>query len=399
MAFVWTNKVDGVDEVRAEDINSIAAEIPNRMSTADYVGESATGQVALAREAEYAGEAAKLTDFDQNAVMDEIGNINTSLLGKASLSTTNVYGGQNEFNVDTFVWSTSGKKYNIQEEINKVYDKADILILQSDKAKSLTITDSTDAPIVDYKIYGESTQNGTPSPAAPIDVASVGDLVTDIGDPHHGEYKFTITNAETDYDVFLTEPLRKIGTYEDYIDYETQKVVRKVRKYVIPKTSVWSEWKVNGNRLMFYPSKLFGVGLTTIGCFTMGETIQELTSTTDRSNTNSLFAISSTQTCYWYPDYTLMGLSGTEDKTVADAAMQSWLTTFGEISFLYVLKTPTETSITLNNIGNTTYPTTTITSNGLLQIQYKADTTNAYNNLKSELAIMKQAIISSGGTI
>ena len=81
----------------------------------------------------------------------------------------------------------------------------------------------------------------------------------------------------------------------------------------------------------------------------MGETIQELTSTTDRSNTNSLFAISSTQTCYWYPDYTLMGLSGTEDKTVADAAMQSWLTTFGEISFLYVLKTPTETSITLNN--------------------------------------------------
>ncbi len=47
----------------------------------------------------------------------------------------------------------------------------------------------------------------------------------------------------------------------------------------------------------------------------------------------------------------------------------------------------------------TNYPSTSLICSGDMEITYKADTTNAYNNLKSELDTLKQAIISAGGNL
>ena len=46
--------------------------------------------------------------------------------------------------------------------------------------------------IVDYKIYGNSIQNGVPSVSTPIEIESVGDLVTDSNDSNYGKYKVPI---------------------------------------------------------------------------------------------------------------------------------------------------------------------------------------------------------------
>ncbi len=43
-----------------------------------------------------------------------------------------------------------------------------------------------------YRIYGNSVQNGTPSIDTPVEIKSVGDLVTDTNDVNYGKYKISI---------------------------------------------------------------------------------------------------------------------------------------------------------------------------------------------------------------
>ena len=43
-------------------------------------------------------------------------------------------------------------------------------------------------PLKDYKIYGNSTQDGRPTPDNPIEIQSVGDLVTDAASEYYGKY-------------------------------------------------------------------------------------------------------------------------------------------------------------------------------------------------------------------
>ena len=57
----------------------------------------------------------------------------------------------------------------------------------------LTLPDCVDTEsVINYKIEGNSVQNGTPTPEAPVEVQSVGDLVTDITDANYGKYKIPV---------------------------------------------------------------------------------------------------------------------------------------------------------------------------------------------------------------
>lgn len=46
--------------------------------------------------------------------------------------------------------------------------------------------------LIDYKLSGNSIQNGTPSLTSPIEIKSVGDLVTDTSSPYYGKYDVPI---------------------------------------------------------------------------------------------------------------------------------------------------------------------------------------------------------------
>lgn len=60
-------------------------------------------------------------------------------------------------------------------------------------------------------IYGNSVQNGTPTPDNPIEIESVGDLVTDIQDDNYGKYKIPIEITSPN---LLPHPYTlKSGTY------------------------------------------------------------------------------------------------------------------------------------------------------------------------------------------
>ena len=72
-----------------------------------------------------------------------------------------------------------------------------------------------------YRIYG-NTVNGE----------SVGNLVTDSQSEHYGKYAIPITNNSETANIYLDEPLRKVGNEAEYVDYETQKQHR-VRKNLL----------------------------------------------------------------------------------------------------------------------------------------------------------------------
>ena len=159
-------------------------------------------------------------------------------------------------------------------------------------------------------------------------------------------YKKYIAPVTTN--IYLDEPLRKIGEYSDYIDFKRKMVIRKIGEYIISSGVTWNSWQetVNGTRVMITPaSKLFGNNIKTLGFFNIGKTRQG--GSDWASSNNTLNAYHLTPSCYWYPVYTDMGLKGDEDIATANKLLQNWIKSAGKVYFTHVLATPTETKISL----------------------------------------------------
>ena len=93
--------------------------------------------------------------------------------------------------------------------------------------------------LIDYKIYGESIQYGTPTPTTPADFICIGKY-----DEPTGKYKIPVKASngteEITTNIYLDEPLRKLGDYVDYIDFKNKKVVRQIAKYAFKGTETLS---------------------------------------------------------------------------------------------------------------------------------------------------------------
>lgn len=85
------------------------------------------------------------------------------------------------------------------------------------------IENTMSANLSDYQIHGDLRQDGTPSPASPVAIESCGDY-----DETTGKYKIEIVTSRTKTNIYLDEPLRKLGDYADYIDFKNRRVVRRV---------------------------------------------------------------------------------------------------------------------------------------------------------------------------
>ena len=69
----------------------------------------------------------------------------------------------------------------VESEISNVTDlinNAAVPIVSSVYGESVSVTDSIDRPFKSLSIYGKTTQNGTPTPEAPVELESVGELAT-----------------------------------------------------------------------------------------------------------------------------------------------------------------------------------------------------------------------------
>ena len=214
------------------------------------------------------------------------------------------------------------------------------------------LQDPSITPIGEITVYGNSVQDGTPTPENPIEIQSVGDLVTDENDENYGKYCLPVKINEKVVNIYLDEPLRKIANYSDHIDWKRGVVKRYIFAHNIKNTIKWTEWNDrNGYRMIFYATQKATTG-NTLGLFTLGGVNQSIfsVSTQELQRSNKIYALNGNTTIYWYPDYTLMGLDGTEDKTTADKKLQEWLATIPIKQFEYVLATPVETPIDLPDL-------------------------------------------------
>lgn len=100
--------------------------------------------------------------------------------------------------------------------------------------------DGIGKPLKNYTIYGNTVQNGTPTPDNPVEVQAVGDY-----DTTTGKYEIPITTEFEDGSesitttLYLDKPLYKIGDYADSINYAEQKAERDVKELVLTGEENW----------------------------------------------------------------------------------------------------------------------------------------------------------------
>lgn len=126
------------------------------------------------------------------------------------------------------------------------------------------LENSVGKPLINYRIYGNTVQNGTPTPETPVEVQSVGNLVYAVlkdssgnilhdsnGNELHSddmigyEIPVVVKNADQEsvrINILLNEPLCKIGNYADRIDFKEKCVVSGYRKIVFDGTENWGKY-------------------------------------------------------------------------------------------------------------------------------------------------------------
>lgn len=89
----------------------------------------------------------------------------------------------------------------------------------------ISLTDHlNDEQVIDYKIYGNSTQDGTPSTDSPVEIQSVGDLVTDTASEHYGKYAVPVKVSGKNLFKYATAERANASLVEDIFDDNGNKI-------------------------------------------------------------------------------------------------------------------------------------------------------------------------------
>ena len=248
-------------------------------------------------------------DAEYNAEKEGVGFIyQATLYGTAG----------SELGVDT-PWYDVTRKSEIDAEIEK---KADLSLVEklipktTVKGETLEITDHlVDVEVVDYKVYGNSVQDGEPTLVTPIEIQSVGDLITDDTDANYGKYDISFASNNIMYHIYLNEPLCKIGDCADYIDFENQQVVRNVQRIVPTISDEIALYSYNYTNGIAFRNVLKEGGTRIIGLCTHSSKVY---------NTGSMGVVwcgaNSNTTIYWIGVLDLLGLTTVDE-------FKEWMTT------------------------------------------------------------------------
>lgn len=130
------------------------------------------------------------------------------------------------------------------------------VVVCSASGESITVSDSSDQPLVGLNIYGKSTQAGTPTPDTPVDIESVGDdgsMVVTVGGN-----TMALTLANGLRGIPVTD--KSIATYvdangqmwcADEIDFERGVYVQRIYAKVLTGKEGWAVQQVSTGVRMF----------------------------------------------------------------------------------------------------------------------------------------------------
>lgn len=279
-------------------------------------------------------------------------------------------------------------------EVPEGYAKTEDLprkIITAESGDVIVLTDSDDRQMHGLTLYGKTTQNGTPTPEAPVPLESVGDsssITVNVGISETDEDPQTLTiQKPTDVPVFL--PGLKIlsdGNYTDSdgqqwvcdeVDFVRGKYVQRIGKAKVSDFSWTSSsggfrGRISTTNVAFYR----GMPPLLSNCYTTEET-------------------GSASNWVDYPDYSI-GYRTDELLMIKDSRytdVESFKAGAGDTIIYYVMKEPIEHDLTAEELAqyaalHTNYPNTTIFNDAGagMQVGYVADTKNYIDKKFNELA-------------
>ena len=250
----------------------------------------------------------------------------------------------------------------------------------------MTLTDHLGGEnVLDYKIYGNSVQNGTPTTEAPLDIQSVGDLVTDTASEYYGKYDIPLyVGGVLTTHIYLNAPLRKVGNSADYIDFKTQKVVRYIKEQTFDGSEAWN-YRDSDNLL-----HVSVPGLASSAYCVSTHFLDE--NRKDSSTTPYLRPVTNVLRLYQQPNNILWS-SAAEFK----AFLTAQKTVGTPLIVNYVLTEPTEESISAANFSLpdgeiVSMAAGTDTAPSKIDLEY-------YQDINKVIAAIKAAILSNGGNV
>lgn len=129
----------------------------------------------------------------------------------------------------------------------------------------------------DCRIYGNTVQNGIPTPETPVEVLGCGEYDSELNG-----YKIPVTVSNGTNSVITpvyvgSEPLHKIGDYADYVDYARKVVVRRIKKLVLTGTEDYAWFKSVTRNYAWYlfPSAIGTITYVPFYC-SHGETVTDV---------------------------------------------------------------------------------------------------------------------------
>ena len=215
--------------------------------------------------------------------------------------------------------------------------------------------------------------SNAPTPSAPIEIESVGDLITDTNDVNNGKYKIPVIVGNTTTNIYLDEPLRKIGDYSDYIDFKNSKVVRNIAKKVLNGTE---DWGMPGTIISDYSSYRI---VNFIPNLPLQTPIEELLCTHFEAFPKSQYQqepIQNKVTSYGNTNQIVVLVSNNIADSNNQTTTANWINWLSNNNVtLYYSKQPTEETITLPNIptikGTTIFEIDTEIQPSSMYIKYK----------------------------
>lgn len=358
--------------------------------------------------------------------LDDVNNnphgVTAEQIGAATTSQSNTFTEENIFNriirsngaflgsYDTYVSSLDGtNSLNVYDELEKIEGKADILEIESNKATALKLTDTKNIPLINYRIYGNANGVGgdldetTGKYMLPMMIYGKNILPNLSALMDSGVYmngKGVINNDDGSVTV-------KAGTNT----YSTTINLRANLAFTMPFSTTITVSCVGVTKdvtlhIMKQPSgstqyELVGVVSSTEKI----KTAPVLKGDKIRCFLNLKLNGKVEQDTTFYPQIEIGEVATEYEQFVEPVTTYIPLPEpMVEGDYVdYASKTVVAQGVTYTDVDLpeiiTNYPSTSLMCDGDMQVTYKADTTNAYKNLKSELDTLKQAIISLGGTI
>lgn len=230
---------------------------------------------------------------------------------------------------------------------------------------------------LEYRIFGNSVQDGTPSPENPVEVRSVGELV--MNGENQGKYAVPIISISTDgrtktTTVCLSEPLRKIFTYSDEISENT--VIRRTKSIVINGSEKWLLSSSNTSNWVRYPIGLQTDDLITSGSYAtaVSDKIRTQNSSENAEKDTLSLRRGGSRIIWFFVPFEMLGNISADDTEKILDAWKQWLSE-NPVNVQYVLESSETEPIIQPAIavfgGMTTVTTDTEIPPSNMEITYK----------------------------